>query len=223
VTTGIQTGSQLRKAALNAAAFCPELIIEEQVDGENYRLLFLHDELLDAIHRRPPTVVGDGRRTIRELVEASNKSRLAAGYQVAQVVLAFDADMKRTLRQAGLSLSSIPADGAVVVLKTAINDNQADDNESIADRLAQPVIDSARRAAVATGVRLAGIDIITTALDRSLEDSGGVILEVNTTPGLHFHYHKRGDAARVAVPIAAASLLAAQRKRDFSEAVQHAD
>lgn len=223
VTTGIETASQLKKAALTAAAFCPELIIEEQVPGENYRLLFLDGRLLDAVHRRPPTVTGDGRRSIRELVEASNKVRLAAGYEVAQVVLAFDADMKRTLRRAGLALSSVPADGAVVVLKTAINDNQADENESATDILAQSVIEACRRAAVATGVRLAGVDIITTAPDRSLEDCGGVILEVNTTPGLHVHYHKRGDATRVAVPIVEASLLAAQRKRDFSEATQHVD
>lgn len=223
VTTGIETASQLRKAALTAAAFCPELIIEEQIPGENYRLLFLDGELLDAIRRRPPAVTGDGRRTIRELVEASNKARLAAGYQVAQVVLAFDPDMRRTLRQAGLSLSTVPAEGVVVVLKTAINDNQADENESVTDVLAQSIIAAARRAAVVTGVRLAGVDIITTAPDRSLEDSGGVILEVNTTPGLHFHYHKRGDAVRVAVPIVTASLLAAERKRDFNEAAQHVD
>jgi D-alanine-D-alanine ligase-like ATP-grasp enzyme len=47
---------------------------------------------------------------------------------------------------------------------------------------------------------LAGVDVITTDQAVSLRRSGGAVLEVNVTPGLHYHYEVR-DPAR-AVPVA---------------------
>jgi glutathione synthase/RimK-type ligase-like ATP-grasp enzyme len=42
------------------------------------------------------------------------------------------------------------------------------------------------------GTRLAGIDVITTDPGVPLGESGGVILEVNATPGYHHHYTRDG-------------------------------
>lgn len=55
----------------------------------------------------------------------------------------------------------------------------------------------------AVRLRLAGVDVVTNDLSRSLKDSGGVILEVNHDPSPHLHYHVAdpGGATRVAVPI----------------------
>ena len=44
-------------------------------------------------------------------------------------------------------------------------------------------------AAAALNVTLAGVDIITVDPTVPLEASNGAIIEVNTTPGLHHHYH----------------------------------
>jgi ABC-type polysaccharide/polyol phosphate transport system ATPase subunit len=63
VTTGIRTRRQLAWAATLAAQSSSEMLLEEQVDGHNYRLLYLDGELLDAVQRRPPSVTGDGRPT----------------------------------------------------------------------------------------------------------------------------------------------------------------
>jgi cyanophycin synthetase len=59
------------------------------------------------------------------------------------------------------------------------------------------------RAAEALGIRLAGVDVITRDPGVSLHASGGRVTEVNTTPGLHWHYLVRSPEAgvRVAVPI----------------------
>jgi len=66
----------------------------------------------------------------------------------------------------------------------------------------------AAAAARVVGLRLAGVDVIAPTLDRSLAESGGVVLEVNCTPGLHHHYlvADREGATRVAVPILRALL-----------------
>jgi D-alanine-D-alanine ligase-like ATP-grasp enzyme len=45
-----------------------------------------------------------------------------------------------------------------------------------------------RAAADALGVRLASVEVIASDVKRSLADAEAVIVEVNTTPGLHYHY-----------------------------------
>ena len=58
-------------------------------------------------------------------------------------------------------------------------------------------------AAACVGLRLAGVDLVTPSLEGSLAETGGVVLEVNCTPGLHHHYlvAEPDRATRVAVPI----------------------
>src|SRR5438067_3225162 len=72
ITTGIRTRSQLARAAAAAAVYCDELLIEEQIKGDNYRLLFLDGEMIDSFVRRHPNVMGDGRSSIARLVRNSN-------------------------------------------------------------------------------------------------------------------------------------------------------
>jgi glutathione synthase/RimK-type ligase-like ATP-grasp enzyme len=206
VTTGIETRGQVLRAAVRAAGFCPKLLIEEEVEGNTIRLLYLDGKLLDAVQRNSPTLMGDGQRKISELVDRLNERRLSAGYKLAQVTLRYDMDMKRTLERQGLSWRSVPADGRRVLLKRVVNDNMADENLPVADRVSESVVAAGQRAAELLGATLVGVDVITPDIQRSLEDANGKIIEINTTPGLHYHYFKQGGACRVAVPILEACL-----------------
>ena len=203
VTTGIETSRQLRRAVVAASAFGNDLLIEQQIAGHNVRLLYLDGELLDAVHRRPPVVIGDGRSTIGQLVKRANKERLAGGYQVAQVALGYDADMRTTLAAQGLCWRSTPTSGREVQLKTVINDNAASENVSVVDQLSPVTVEIGRRAATALGVRLAGVDLVIDDLAADLP-AAGVVLEINTTPGLYIH--RASGSVQVAIPILEAAL-----------------
>jgi D-alanine-D-alanine ligase-like ATP-grasp enzyme len=201
ITTGIRTRWQLARAAYAASLFSDDLLIEEQIEGDNYRLLYLDGKLIDAVKRQPPSVIADGRSSLRRLVQAVNEERLARGPQVAHGLLTLDLDMKRTLAKQGYSFASVPPAGTVVTLKTAINENAGADNISAMDRLSEALIEEGARAAALARVRLAGVDIITRDPRVSLQESGGVILEVNTPPGYYWHYHKRDGIFPVAVHV----------------------
>jgi cyanophycin synthetase len=201
VTTGIRTGRQLASAALVAAQANPELLVEEQIAGHNFRLLYLDGVLLDAVQRCPPSVTADGSSTIRELVEAVNAARLARGSEISQCLISIDEDMRNTLSAQHLSLDSVPAPGAVVPVKTVISQNFASDNRTVTETLSPSVVADGALAARIIGVRLAGIDIITPDPTVPLATSGGVILEVNTTPGFHYHYFKDDGSFPVAVRV----------------------
>jgi D-alanine-D-alanine ligase-like ATP-grasp enzyme len=192
ITTGIRTSSQLARAAVAAAAYGNELLLEEEVAGSNYRLLYLDGVFLDAVLRHPPAVTGDGRSTVRQLVDAANAARLAQGPVLPQLLITIDMDMRNTLAKQGYSLRSIPPSGAVVPLKTVINQGIGNDNARANPLVCASIIADGARAARAVGTRLAGIDVITTDPGVPLGESGGVILEVNATPGYHHHYTRDG-------------------------------
>lgn len=48
------------------------MIVQEQASGDESRVVVLEDEVLVAFIRVPPSVIGDGKSTIIELVEAEN-------------------------------------------------------------------------------------------------------------------------------------------------------
>jgi cyanophycin synthetase len=201
VTTGIRSRWHLARAAAAASVYADDLLIEEQVEGDNYRLLYLDGVLLDAFVRTPPTVAGDGRSTVAQLVAQANDERLRERSGVSQVLLTVDLDMQRTLAKQGLSLGSVPAAGRAVVLKNVVNENRGADNATATGRLSDAVVAEGARAARAVGVRLAGIDLITPDPTVPLAEAGGVVLEVNTPPNYYFHYHKRDGAFPVALAV----------------------
>ncbi len=220
VITGVGSHRRLAHAAAAASVvFGSELLIEEQVPGDNYRLLYLDGRLVDAVVRGAPSVVGDGRSTVRELLDRSNEARLADGPTACQALLRADLDMRHTLAAQGLTLGSRPATGRSVKLKSVINDNCGWENRTATDALCQEVIDDGARAAAALGVRLAGVDIITADPSVPLCESRGIILEVNTSPGHHWHYHKCDGRFHVAALILETVLNDHYQRRCCSDTV----
>jgi hypothetical protein len=126
--------------------------------------------------------------------------------------------MRRTLAKQGLSLRSVPAAGAAVTLKTAVNENCGADNSTATPLLCRSVVDDGRRAALALGARFVGIDLVTPDPGAPLAECGGVILEVNGTPNLYYHYHKQDGAFPAAVPVLRRLLGAADGRPDDGQA-----
>jgi D-alanine-D-alanine ligase-like ATP-grasp enzyme len=213
VTTGVRSRWQLARAVFAAGRYGGDIIIEEQVLGENYRLLYLDDKLVDAVIRRAPSVVGDGTSSLAQLVEVANVERLRQGQFVSHDLLTVDMDMKHTLAKQGLSLGSVPAHGKIVHLKTVINQNSGADNETATPLLCASIIADGAQAATLAGVRLAGVDVITTDPRLPLRESGGVFLEVNSPPGYFWHYHKRDGAFPLAVHVLECLLAGAQSSK----------
>ena len=187
VTVNINNLETLKKAALYASRFGNELLIEQHIPGESYRLLFLNGELIDAVRRDPPKVMGDGVKNIKQLIATENQQRLNAEEILALSTIAIDSDCKRTLEEQDLSLKSIPSDGEAHTIKTVVNHNNRFENHVVKDQVHADIISQGRKICSQYRIELAGLDIITTDIGKPLSETGGVINEINTTPGLHHH------------------------------------
>jgi cyanophycin synthetase len=203
LASNVRTPGQLARAVLNASRYSPRILIERQVEGTLHRVLVLDGEVIDAVRRRSPTVEGDGRSTVKELIAAENRRRLDAHGAAGLWPLRVDLDCLFTLEATGTSLTSVPPSGAVVTVKHVTNENRIEDNETVREPIGAGLRREAALAAELVGLRLAGLDVILRDTSKSLAEGAGVVLEVNGAPGLSHHYHvaDRAGATRVAVPI----------------------
>lgn len=188
VITGIRRTDDLLRAIERTLAICDTALIEEFVRGASYRLLFLDGVLLDAVHRKPPTVIGDGKHSIRRLIELENKRRLNVTPCQALSILTPDSDLKLTLKSQQLKLSTVPSQGTVVQLKTVVNQNNASNNIRVLEQVHGSILDICREAAAALNIRLAGVDLIASDIGLPASEQKLVVNEVNCLPGLHHHY-----------------------------------
>jgi D-aspartate ligase len=200
-TAGILGTAELRRAV--RAAGSRRLLIERKAMGAVYRLLLLDGELLDVVRSLPGHLTGDGRSTIEALIFAENQKRVAAEGTAGLSLLGANLDMMIALEHAGLTLSSVVPAGEQIPLGAVTNNNAIADNETFHGEISPQLLAEARSAQKTVGLRLAGVDVITADPSRPLADTGGVINEVNGTPGLHHHYLVADPdrATRVAIPV----------------------
>jgi D-alanine-D-alanine ligase-like ATP-grasp enzyme len=188
VTTGISSTNQLKSAARLAARFDKNLIIEKQVEGGSYRLLFLNGQFIDAIRRDPPVVVGDGLLTIKQLVKLENKHRMGVMPIRALSPLVIDKDAHNWLAEIGLSLSYVPDMGEVIQIKRAVNENNYSGNVNVTRQVNQDVISGCSYLVEKLGAKFVGVDLICKDISGPFISNNCLIGEINTTPGLHHHY-----------------------------------
>jgi cyanophycin synthetase len=189
ITTGVDTRKRLRQASLAAASayYRFKLVIEEEIQGNSYRLLFLDGKLIDAVRRGRPTVVGDGAATIRQLVEAENQERLRADPIRAFTCLSLDLDSKFRLEDNGVAPNLVPPAGQPMIVKNVANQNADRDNVTVRDEVHPYFHDFGRQISSLLGVKLIGADIMSADISVPLDQNGGVINELNVPPGLHYH------------------------------------
>jgi D-alanine-D-alanine ligase-like ATP-grasp enzyme len=197
VTTGVASRSALRLAARHAASFAASLLAEETLAGGSYRLLYLDGVFIDAVRRDPPAVVGDGERTLRELVAAENERRMSDRPLTALSPLMLDHDAANHLARIGLGADSRPAAGEVVEVKGAVNENAAEQNHNVRDSIHPGILRAGEHLVRDLGVRFAGVDMMAanTAADTDVR-----FTEINVNPGIHHHYliAERQGGVRVA-------------------------
>jgi len=201
ITCGVRSTIDLQRARLRAARHGDRLVVERQASGQEYRVLVLDGEVLDAVRREPPRVIGDGHSSVGDLVVAENRRRTDSDGTAGLFPLTVDLDLIFTLRSAGVGLRTVLPAGDILEVKSAANENSPSENRSALDEVGDALRSDAVLAARTLGLRLAGVEVITPDPARSLTEAGGVLLEVNGNPGLHYHYQVADPATATDVGV----------------------
>lgn len=159
-----------------------QYIAERHVTGVEYRVFVVGDRVVAASQRWPAHVVGDGRRTIRTLIEDKNYQRTCNPH-LSYRLIRMDRSLREFLDEEGLTLQSVPPLGTPVVLRRAANLSLGGEAREMLGELA-PAVEQAAVAAVEAipGLAHGGVDLI-------VDEATGVpvVLEVNCRPSLGVH------------------------------------
>jgi cyanophycin synthetase len=215
VTAEVRCKSDLCRAARVASRVDQRLVIERQIFGDVYRFLVLDGEIIDVLRQLPPFIVGDGICSVGDLILTEYDRRIRQSGASPLRPLMIDLDCLLTLRRAGLSLDSVLRTGQKIAVKTVCNFHSQDGIETVRGPIGRRLGQEVTRAAAGIGLRLAGVDVITTDLARGLAEAGGAIVDVNGRPGLHHHHQvaRTGAASRVTTAVLSTLLREGQTRR----------
>lgn len=190
VFTSITCARELEEAFLMAVRHSYAVVVERHIPGKDYRLLVVGDKMVAAAERNPPYVVGDGKSTIKELVDAENKNPLrGTGHEKPLTVIKIDDMSRQVLAKAGYDENSIPPKGEKVALRYNGNLSTGGTASNCTGRVHPHNARIAVKAAKLLKLDIAGIDITCSDISKPLDSQNGAVIEVNSAPGLRMHIH----------------------------------
>lgn len=188
VAVNLHTREQIEAAYAVAAEISDEVLVERFIPGHDYRILVVGNKLVAAARREPPHVIGDGIRSVRELVDLINSDpKRGVGHATSLTRIRFDDIALAKLASEGLTADSVPAKGARVVLRDNANLSTGGTATDVTDDVHPEFAARAVAAAQTIGLDIAGVDIVCNSVLRPLEEQGGGIVELNAAPGLRMH------------------------------------
>ncbi|MFD1020150.1 acylphosphatase [Thalassobacillus hwangdonensis] len=181
VVTNIRSDEQFLKAInyVRHELNYDEVIVEQHVDGKEYRVYVVDDNVIAAYNRVPANIIGDGEHTIEELIALNNQQR-KKNARLNSCLIHIDTEILEFIQSAGYTLESVPEKGEQIFLREKTNVSSGGDPIDVTDtidpELKQIAIDAIK---AVPGLHHGGVDIIVNE-NRSME-AAGVVIELNPT------------------------------------------
>jgi len=185
VLCNIQTIEHLNKL-LHRYFLSYEFLIIEEFHGnlKSYRVLVFNKRVIGVVLRFPASVIGDGRHTINELVELTNRERQLNS---ALGPIKIDDECHIKLKELGIDADYIPPPGVRIVLCYTSNATRGGLYKSLGNKLCRKNRKLMIRVASLLNLNFTGIDVECSDINIPIESSGGVIIEVNHRPSIRIH------------------------------------
>ena len=188
ISVNIATKEGVMTAYKTAKSFRDDVLVERYLPGSDFRLLVVGNKLVAASRRDPPLVIGNGKNTVRELVELVNSDpRRGEGHATSLTKIRLDDIAKNRLKEQGLEENSVPTKGTRVILRNNANLSTGGTATDVTDDVHQEVAARAIAAAQMVGLDICGVDVVCESVLHPMEEQSGGVVEVNAAPGLRMH------------------------------------
>lgn len=184
VVANIQSEEELRAALVYVRKDLklPAVMVEQFVKGEDFRIYVIEDRVMGAVTRIPANVIGDGKSTIKELVEAKNIKRDENPYMFNRPIR-LNNEAKKLLTALNLNVNSVLEEGRRIFLAEKSNISAGGDPVDITDTLTPKIKEMAIRALNAIpGLVQGAVDMVV-----NKEANNGVVLEINSKAEVSLH------------------------------------
>lgn len=177
---------QMVKASFEEASkLSKNIIVEKHYEGFGHRLTFFKGKVLKVTKKLPMGILGDGRKTIEELIKQANnkKEKNHEGTTSHSIKIVVNDEALSLLKQFNLTTKSVPEIGKFIPLRRKNNSSAGGSNELIplkkihSDNLLLCI-----RAAELFKLDIAGIDLIIQDIGISWLQQPCAICEINAMP-----------------------------------------
>ncbi|MDO7585213.1 MAG: cyanophycin synthetase, partial [Oceanospirillaceae bacterium] len=179
---------------ITAFAFAKEqgtsraVLVESFITGFDHRMLVVNNELVAVAKRVPGHVVGDGKRSIEELIEIINSDpRRGVGHEKVLTQLTLDQQATRLMDEGNVTKETVLPNGEIFYVRDTANLSTGGTAIDLTDVVHPDNRDMAVRAIMSVGLDVGGVDFLTDDISRSYKEIGGAIVEVNAAPGFRMH------------------------------------
>jgi D-alanine-D-alanine ligase-like ATP-grasp enzyme len=157
--------------------------------GQEARYLVVGGRCVAVLLRLPPKLLGDGHRSVRELIARENEFRRTnPAFRALNGMIVIDDHRHMILRNQGYSLDSVPQAGAEVIidwkggLSTGANSRDITyETHMTMKRVAERIV------AALPGLDIAGVDIMADDHSAEATPDNYIVVEANTRPNLSGH------------------------------------
>jgi cyanophycin synthetase len=118
-----------------------KVMIQEQVSGEDYRLLVINGKLEIATKRIPAFVIGDGKNTIDQLIKNENLNPKRDTKNPAHILkpIVIDKPLLEFLEDQGLTLQSIPQKDEKISVRKVASMSQGGITQDFTDSVSKEI------------------------------------------------------------------------------------
>jgi cyanophycin synthetase len=203
ITINIDSWELAEEAYDAAKEVSKAVIVERYYSGRDHRVLVINHKVVAVAERVPAHVIGDGKSTISELVDETNRDpRRGEGHDNILTRIEIDRTTWQLLDRQGYDLDTVLPAGEICYLRATANLSTGGIAVDRTDDIHPENIWLAQRVSKIIGLDIAGIDIVTSDISRPLRETDGVIVEVNAAPGFRMHVcPSEGIPRNVAEPV----------------------
>lgn len=203
ITVDVQNYEDASVAFHVAKDVSRRVIVEKFITGKDYRLLVINNILVAAAVRTPAHVIGDGKSSIKELVDIVNADpRRGYGHEKVLTMITLNSLTQTIIEDAGYTEDSVLKKGKRLILKDTANLSTGGTAEDVTDIVHPANVSMAERISKIIDLDICGIDIMTSDITKPLSETGGAVLEVNAGPGFRMHLAPTTGLPRnVAAPV----------------------
>ena len=157
VSVKINNKEDLRAAVRSAAKFEGDIILEEYVNGEDNRLIFVDYRFVAAVRRFPAYVTGNGKDSFRSLIR--KKNIMTKKLDPVNVV-PFDRETLRTISAKGFGYDSVPKKDRKIEVRMNANYHTGGIVEVVTDQVRKDLVDTAKKIVRLAELPVCGVDFL---------------------------------------------------------------
>ena len=157
VSVAVRTLRELTRAIAFARKYEEDIVLEEFVSGEDYRLIFVDFRYVAAIRRRAARVTGNGHDSIKTLIQAQNRVERKSD---PSHVIPLDSETGRNLAALGLKWGTVLGAGQTAQVRLTSNYHTGGSVDIVTRSVKPALVRLATQAAKKLGVPVIGIDFL---------------------------------------------------------------